>query len=128
MNDNPFTPPIAQLEIFTENNSGTGSDIIPDGVKGWSWGGFLFTIIWGLSHRVWISLLMLVPYIGFLVSIYLGVKGRELAWKNKRWESVAEFNRIQRLWSIWGAILMGLALLGILAAMIIPNYVAHSGY
>lgn len=102
MNDNPFTPPIAQLEIFTENNSGTGSDIIPDGVKGWSWGGFLFTIIWGLSHRVWISLLMLVPYIGFLVSIYLGVKGRELAWKNKRWESVAEFNRIQRLWSIWG--------------------------
>ena len=125
MNSNPFTPPITQLETFTENNSGMGSEIIPDGVKGWSWGGFLLTIIWGLSHRVWLSLLIFIPYIGLLVSIYIGIKGRELAWKNKRWESVEHFNRVQRSWSIWSAII-AIVLSGIIASIAIPSYQAYT--
>jgi hypothetical protein len=57
------------------------------------------------------------------MSIYLGVKGRELAWQNKRWESVEHFNSVQRRWSIWGLILIvGIAGIGILAAIAIPAY------
>jgi hypothetical protein len=65
----------------------------------------------------------LIPYVGFLVAVYLGVKGRELAWRNKRWESLEHFNQVQRRWSVWGAIIViGAFTLGIVAAIAIPAY------
>jgi hypothetical protein len=123
---NPFQSPTANLELSTsaENNSGGGSSIdIPPGVKGWSWGAFLLNWIWAVSHKTWIGLLCLVPYIGFIFSIYLGLKGRELAWRNKRWEDLEHFNRVQKKWSVWGLIIVfGFSGLGILAAITIPAY------
>ena len=57
------------------------------------------------------------------MSIYLGIKGRELAWQNKRWDSVEHFNSVQKRWSIWGlVVVVGFAGLGILAAIAIPAY------
>ena len=67
-------------------------------------------------------MLAFIPYIGFIVSIVLGVKGREWAWQNKRWESVEHFNRVQRKWSLWGLVFIVIAVLGILAAIAIPAY------
>lgn len=131
---NPFNPPTAVVDdVFdNENNSGGGSRIIPpDGVKGWSWGAFLLNWIWALFNKTWIGLLCLVPYIGFIFSFYLGFKGRELAWRNKRWDSVEHFNRVQRKWSIWAAVLVfGAAGIGIVAAIAIPAYqqYVHRGY
>jgi hypothetical protein len=124
---NLYSPPKSHLDDlpFTgENNSGSGgSTIPPPGVKGWSWGAFFLSWIWAGFNRTWIGLLALTPYLGILVAIYLGVQGRELAWRNKRWESLEHFNRVQRRWSIWGAILvLGVAGLGILAAIAIPAY------
>lgn len=96
---------------------------IPEGVKGWSWGAFLLSWIWALGNRTWIGLLALVPYVGFFVAIWLGVKGREMAWKNAEWDSVEHFNRVQRLWSVWAVILIfGIGGLGIVAAVAIPAY------
>lgn len=126
MNTNPYTPPRANVSSLStsENNSGGGSSITPPpGVKGWSWGAFLFNWLWAVFNKTWIGLLALTPYVGFIVSIYLGVKGRELAWKNKRWESLEHFNRVQKSWSVWGAVLFfGIAGLGIVAAIAIPAY------
>ncbi len=87
-------------------------DDIPPGVRGWSWGAFLFNWVWAVGNRTWIGLLALVPYLGFLVAIWLGFKGREMAWKNKKWDSVEHFNKVQRLWSITaiGLILATIAL------------------
>lgn len=66
-------------------------------------------------------MLALIPYVGLIMAIVLGVKGREWAWKNKRWDSVEHFNRVQRLWSIWGAILLLVPFtLGMLAAIFSP--------
>ncbi len=96
--ENRFTPPQANLEVDSPygNNSGQGSGT---------------------------PVLCLVPYLGFLVAIYLGIKGRELAWRNKRWQSVEHFKRVQRLWSIWGTIIVvGIMGIGILAAIAIPAY------
>jgi hypothetical protein len=113
--DNPYAPPSAQLERVSsaENNSGGGEGIaIPEGVRGWSWGAFLLNGIWAVFNRTWIGLICFVPYIGFLFAIGLGIWGREMAWKNKRWDSVEEFDRVQRNWSMWGLIAYGAMMLG----------------
>lgn len=84
-----------------ENTSGLGKDaIIPDEIRGWSWGGFCLNWFWGIFNNTWIGLLVFIPYFGFIVCFVLGFKGRELAWRNKRWESVEHFNSVQRKWSI----------------------------
>lgn len=123
--ENPYQPPkaiVADIVSDAENNSGGGSGITPpEGVKGWSWGAFILSWIWAIGNSTWIGLLALLPYIGFIVAIYLGIKGRELAWRNKRWDSLEHFNRVQRSWSKWGLILIvGAMLLGIIAAIAIP--------
>ena len=87
-------------------NVAAGDDI-PEGVRGWSWGAFLLNWIWAIGNSTWIGLLALIPYVGFIMVIILGIKGREWAWKNHKWESVEHFNRVQRLWSIWGFIILG---------------------
>jgi hypothetical protein len=127
--ENPYTPPQSNVSAapLAENTSGMGKGAaIPDGVKGWSWGAFLWNWIWAVGNKTWIGLLALVPYVGFVMSIMLGVKGREWAWQNKRWESVEHFNRVQRLWTIWGVvIIVGMMGLGIIAAIAIPAYMDY---
>ncbi|MGD0016722.1 MAG: hypothetical protein ABSC38_04290 [Verrucomicrobiia bacterium] len=104
------------------NTSGLGkASIIPDGVKGWSWGAFLLNWIWGLFNKTYIALLCLVPYVGFIMVIVLGVKGREWAWRNRKWESVEHFNSVQKKWSYWGVAIFCVAFFaGFLAAILLP--------
>lgn len=75
---------------------------VPEGVKGWSWGAFLLSWVWAIGNRTWIGLLCLLPFIGFIFAIILGIKGREWAWKNKKWQDLDHFNRVQRDWSLVG--------------------------
>jgi Tfp pilus assembly major pilin PilA len=100
---------------------------IPDGVRGWSWGAFLLNWIWAIGNKTWIGLLALIPYVGLIMAIVLGIKGREWAWKNKEWASLEEFNRVQRQWSKWAVIVVfGIGGIGILAAIAIPQYQAYN--
>jgi type II secretory pathway pseudopilin PulG len=99
---------------------------VPEGVKGWSWGAFLLNWIWAIGNRTWIGLLALIPYVGFVVAIWLGFKGREMAWKNKQWDSIEHFNRVQKKWSQWAVgLIFGSMLIGILAAIAIPAYTSY---
>lgn len=131
----PYQPPQADLNGNAEyfNTSGMGKNQpLPPGVSGWSWGAFLLNWIWSIGNSTWIGLIALIPYVGFIMAIILGVKGREWAWQNKRWDSVEHFNRVQRSWSVWSlAIIGGVILIGILAAIMIPAYTgyikAHGG-
>lgn len=96
---------------------------IPPGVKGWSWGAFLLNWIWAIGNRTWIGLLVLIPYVGFIMAIILGIYGREWAWKNGQWDSVEHFNRVQRKWSLWGVwIIVIVFVLAILAAIVSPEF------
>ena len=121
---NLYSPPEASLELESseENTSGQGKDVIlPDGVKGWSWGAFSLNWIWAVSNKTWIGLLAFVPFIGFIVAIILGINGREWAWKNKRWDDLEHFNRVQKRWSKWGVgLLVTPLIIGILAAVLLP--------
>lgn len=97
------------------------ANAIVNGVKGWSWGAFLFTPFWAVGNRVWVGLLALVPVIGFIVSIYMGAKGRELAWKSKKWRDFDHFSSVQRNWSVV-AVITTLIALGVGAYFSISNY------
>jgi hypothetical protein len=127
---NPYQAPSAALlrdDMEGENTSGMGKGHpVPDGVKGWSWGAFLLNWIWAIGNRTWIGLLCFIPYVGLIFAFVLGFKGREWAWQNKHWNSVEHFQRVQRTWSMWGAILiLGSMALGILAAILIPVLSRH---
>ena len=83
-------------------------------VHKWNWGAFLLFGIWGFFNGAWIEALVvwgcsfLIPYGGFLislgVSIYFGIKGNEIAWKRKNWQSFEDFKRIQKKWAISGLV------------------------
>lgn len=90
---------------FETNSSGGGANAyVPDEVRGLSWGGFLMNWIWGLFNGTFIALATLLPFVGFFVCIYLLFKGRELAWRNRRWDSIEHFNRVQRRWGQAGLV------------------------
>lgn len=72
---------------------------IPPEARRWNWGAFFLTWIWGIGNNVLISFLVWVPFLGFIWPIVLGVKGGEWAWQKKRWKSVEQFQRVQRIWA-----------------------------
>src|ERR687885_1931369 len=109
------------------NNSGCGSLLdasvpVPDEIKGWNWGAFLMPYLWPFTNKVWIGLIALVPQIGWLMAIALGVKGNEWAWKSRRWRSIEQFKAHQRGWTIAGLFIgipMAWIYIGLLASMLI---------
>jgi hypothetical protein len=89
--------------LGAENTSGQGSlAVIPNEIRGWNWGAFCLSVIWSIGNSVWIGLLALIPYVGFIMAIVLGIKGSEWAWRYKRWDSVEHFKRTQSTWAKWG--------------------------
>jgi len=110
------------MNSTTENTSGQGSNaVVPREIQGWNWGAFLLTWIWGLGNNVLLALLTLVPIVGLVMWIMLGVKGSEWAWQQKRWDNVEHFRRVQRTWAKWGVIvlLVTFALAAVLVALIL---------
>lgn len=110
------------------NTSGMGKDAeIPDEIKGWSWGGFCLNWFWAIFNNTWIGLLVFIPHIPFIGSyipfidiimlFVLGFKGREWAWRNKKWQSIEHFKSVQRKWSI-ASLLFYLFILLFVALMI----------
>ncbi|KYC40933.1 serine/threonine protein kinase [Scytonema hofmannii PCC 7110] len=88
------------------NNSGCGLknrvEKVPEEIKSWNWGAFLVPWFWLWQNHVWSGLLCFVPIVGFLMSITLGIKGNEWAWKSRRWRSIQHFKEHQRSWAIAG--------------------------
>ncbi len=78
---------------------------VPAEIDRWNWGAFLLNWIWGVGNNTFVALLTLVPLVGLLMPFVLGAKGSAWAWRNGRWDSVAHFKRVQRLWAIWGVVL-----------------------
>lgn len=76
-------------------------------LKKWNWGAFFFGWIWGICNGVYWPLILIItnfiPYVGWIISlcagVYLGIKGTELAWKAKKWNSWYSFERIQTKWA-----------------------------
>ena len=97
-------------EESAENNSGTKNATVPQEVKGWNWAAFLMPAIWGIFSGVPYTALLfaavfLPPMIQYPImigaSVFLGIKGNELAWRGKKWHSTKHFKVFQQQWSSW---------------------------
>jgi hypothetical protein len=90
---------------------------VPPGVKGWSWGAFWLNWVWAIGNKTWIGLLAFVPLVNLVMPFVLGFKGREWAWRARRWNSVEHFHQVQRRWDIagWVIVFAAAALLGTIA-------------
>ncbi len=112
-----FCPECGQrlkIEETAENTSGQGKlAIVPEEVKGWSWGAFCLTWIWGIFNSVWIALLCLIPFFNLAWAIVLGVQGNEWAWRNKKWDSIEHFKSTQRSWNIAGIVVFAISIVAI---------------
>lgn len=84
-------------------------------LKKWCWGAFGLHWIWGVCHNVLISLICLAfaPF-----SIYLGIKGYELAWEKGNYNSVDEMIESMKIWNIFGLILFILSVVGVVVQVI----------
>lgn len=74
----------------------------PNNLKQWNWGAFWFSWIWGIANKSYMTFWVLIPFFGFIWMFVCGTKGNEWAWQNKNWNSVDEFNNVQKKWSIAG--------------------------
>ena len=75
---------------------------VPNEIRGWNWGAFLLTWIWGLGNRVWQAMYVFIPIYGFFYMFVLGSRGNEFAWNSREWNSVEEFKATQRKWALGG--------------------------
>ena len=90
-----------------ENTSGQGpASRVPPEIQRWNWGAFLLNWIWGIGNNALLALLVFVPLFGFVWMFVVGARGNEWAWRNKRWDSVAQFQATQRKWAKWGVTLL----------------------
>jgi hypothetical protein len=124
-----------------QNTSGTRTVTPPEiAMLRWNWGAFLLPVFWAFANRAtpfnWI-LLATIPlafFISFVtapvdlgIRIYLGIKGHQIAWLNRRFEGgVPEFFEVQRAWLKWGVgfFIASLLVIPILAAILFPVFMA----
>jgi heme/copper-type cytochrome/quinol oxidase subunit 2 len=102
-----------------ENSSGQGKNSdVPSEIQTWNWGAFFLNALWGLFNGTYIALLSVIPVVGILMAFVLGFKGNEWAWQNKRWKSIEQFQRVQKLWALCGIILV---LVGTILSIFVVN-------
>lgn len=100
---------MAETTISAPSGQGRHSPVPPE-IARWSWGAFLLNWIWGLGNNSPIALLMFVPGVNLVMWFLLGLRGNRWAWQNKTWRSVEDFQRIQRVWTVFGVLLWCLTL------------------
>jgi hypothetical protein len=93
------------------NTSGMGPGYpVPQEAQGWTFAGFvpwaLFAFFNGIN--TWGAIGLVLWFFGaYLVySIYMGIKGKELAWQGRRFDSIEQFNETMKAWNTWGIIML----------------------
>lgn len=101
----------------------------PDAPRGWNWGAFFFSWIWGIFNKVWISLLAFVPGVGIIMPFVLGFKGTEWAWKaSGGTKTVDEFRTNQHRWAVAGfTVLVVVLVLGAGSSLLVVAFQSTAG-
>jgi len=127
MSETPPVITVAPAPLQTEPLVATEPVSIP---AGFNWGAFWLTWIWGLSHGIWVSILLLFLDIGFvavsvvssffgaawvfslvfliinlLFGIWFGRSGNAWAWKRRGLRDAVSFARREKSWSTIGWLL-----------------------
>lgn len=85
----------------------------------WSWGAFMFNIVWGIGNRAYLTLLCLVPFLNIIWAFVCGFKGKEWAWNSGHFKNAAEFNATQETWDRSGFVAFIIALVFVLFYVVI---------
>lgn len=112
----------SDVPLDAQNDSGTPEAKLPVELRGWNWGGLLLPFVWGPANRVWLGLAVLLVFIppmsGALVlliygpaALFVGMRGNELAWRARKWDSIEHFRMVQAQWTRWGLVGFGLLLI-----------------
>lgn len=114
---------------FLPNTSGTLGEVPPEVACHWNWGAFQLSGMWLMGHGMagWgvallgynfflramrlflpnLPLLRLAPAVLLLlVHVYLGACGNRLAWQHRRFDSVSDFHRCERIWARWSLVVL----------------------
>ena len=108
------------------NTSGMGEGYaVPPFTQGWTFAGCLpFGLFAFLNNSTLWGVLglggMIISALQLVYAIYVGIEGRKLAWKNRRFESVQQFEETMRAWNNWG--------LGCLVAQVIMMVIFFAIY
>jgi hypothetical protein len=114
-NMNPRKPSLHDVHEQRENygvaNAYSQADI-DKAIEKWNWGAFFCTWLWGVFHKIYWPLLIIVlaiiPYVGSVASlclaVYLGYNGSRIAWENGGFHDFESFKRSQNNWAIGGFI------------------------
>lgn len=93
------------------------STSVPEEVKGWNWGAFMYNIFWGIGNRTYLPLLCLIPFFNIVWVFVVGFKGNTWAWQNGNYKDVETFKAVQATWNRAGLVQF------IIAAVIVVLYV-----
>lgn len=74
-------------------------DTMPQEIKKWNWGAFMFNIIWGIGNRSYLTLLCLIPIFNIVWIFVCGAKGNQWAWQKGNYASAEEFMKVQQTWN-----------------------------
>lgn len=110
----------------------------PSEIKGWNWGAFSYSWIWGIGNKSYLPLLNLIPIFNIVWIFITGFKGNEWAWQKGDYKDVEKFQKVQSTWNRAGivAFILRIVLIGLYAFLciqlltsIISNYpTAYSRY
>ena len=74
-------------------------NVVPQEIKKWNWGAFMFNMMWGIGNKSYLPLLCLIPFFNLIWIFVCGAKGNEWAWKKGEYTDAETFLAVQRTWS-----------------------------
>lgn len=110
-NNSGYQIPQGREDNYGQANAYSQAEI-DKALEKWNWGAFFCTWLWGIFHRMYWPLLILVvaaiPYLGQVCSIslcvYMGLKGSRIAWDCGKYKDFESYKNAQRNWAIGGLI------------------------
>ncbi len=139
----PFSPPVYEpLPSSRREPSGSSQHVSLQAERElgkWNWGAFYFGWLWGIFNKVYVALVQLVvsilsfafsvmglgviaPIIGLInigISIWLGVKGSQMAWDNGAYRNLEHFRSSRHNWNVAAAICFGVCVFIILISLVL---------
>ncbi|MFV0413625.1 MAG: ribonuclease G [Oscillospiraceae bacterium] len=92
---------------------------VPEEIKKWNWGAFMFSAFWGIGNHATLTLLCFIPVFQWVWWFVCGAKGNEWAWKSGKFKDAETFMAIQESWNKAGKAAFVAALATLIAAGIL---------
>jgi len=74
-------------------------EMVPQEIKGWNWGAFMYNFIWGIGNKTYLPLLCLIPLFNIVWMFVCGFKGNEWAWQKGEYTDTKTFLAVQKTWN-----------------------------